>query len=1177
MTEALDSIQRSRLERLVGRARALLEADLADQAAGRFGIDLDGAIAEEDELHLDPTSLATRRELVDVEVHLKSEGGTGAAAITRLLREAVFTQLNRLIAIRIAEALGLLPPSLADGRRSQGFRDLLELAPLLAGDDTSGYWVYLKLCGDELAGDVPTLFDPRNPLLALAPSRGALDDLIELLADPAAAGLWTAPDCLGWVYQFFNTGEERRAMRDESDAPRNSRELAVRNQFFTPRYVVDFLVQNSLGRRLMDANPTSALIEDLPLLIEPPTEHGEEVDLAEVRVLDPACGSGHFLLAAYDVLERAWHYAGVEAAEAAPSIVRSLWGIEIDPRCTQVAAAALMFRARRSRPEGELPRPNIVCARALPSTSTGLNEVLSVLPENQRRLVQRFADALAEAPILGSLLEIEARLATEVRAAAFGGRADSGSLADAIPNETLQAFEDELLLSLRKVSDATTASPAERLLAAEADDAVRFVLALQSRYDVVLMNPPFGLAVEAAQPYLRDAYPDTWTEMYGAFVERSLDLCSSAGYSAAIVSSQFFATRTMRGFRSKLIRECNPVALVDLGSGVLEGATVNTCMMVVPAAPRRRVTMYADLTGIERPNLSASVLQLRERLVEIDFSLFARIEGNPIAVHMPPAVLERWRSTDRFEPSLAIVRTGNHTFDDFRFLRCKWEVSGADWLPFQKGGNYRPYWASSYLVLDWRLDGAGLKANAMDRVGTTAQVMQSSSLWFASGLTYPHVSSIGFGVRVLPAGEVFSSESISIFPKDYVDPFVVLGLLNSTLSAEILQVFGRNRKFENGAVKALPFGRGDVQAVASIRDRVSELVAIFRELEALDETSAMFVSPFRPGAVTQEEMNAYLATALDAARQEQQAIDDVIAQEFDIRERLDPSTPARHELLQRAFPAAPDASQWLHTVVSYLLGVAFGRWDIRRCGDTLPVRDVFERLAPNPPAALGQDDKRPPDYPIDLPPAGVLVDEQGHEWNVEQRIRSAAAATGFGETLQQEIERLLGPESLQTNLRKRFFRFHVSRYSKSRRKAPIFWPLYVPSAAWGVWVYAPDLSRETLFAIARAAAGRLDRGEAEIRRLQRERETGGTGRSAREVANALEAEERLGEELRRFRLAAERIASLGWEPDLNDGIILCAAPLADLFPAWKDAADARGEIMDGKYPWATVSTWAGEL
>ena len=96
-------------------------------------------------------------------------------------------------------------------------------------------------------------------------------------------------------------------MRAASTAPRDSRELAVRNQFFTPRYVVDFLVQNSLGRRLIDVDPDSPLLADLPLLIDPPTAKGAAADLNEVAVLDPACGSGHFLLAAYDLLERAWH------------------------------------------------------------------------------------------------------------------------------------------------------------------------------------------------------------------------------------------------------------------------------------------------------------------------------------------------------------------------------------------------------------------------------------------------------------------------------------------------------------------------------------------------------------------------------------------------------------------------------------------------------------------------------------------------------------------------------------------------------------------------------------------------------------------------------------------------------------------------------------------------------
>jgi hypothetical protein len=148
---------------------------------------------------------------------------------------------------------------------------------------------------------------------------------------------------------------------------------------------------------------------------------------------------------------------------------------------------------------------------------------------------------------------------------------------------------------------------------------------------------------------------------------------------------------------------------------------------------------------------------------------------------------------------------------------------------------------------------------------------------------------------------------------------------------------------------------------------------------------------------------------------------------------------------------------------------------------------------------------------------------------------------------------------------------------RGKRKAPIYWPLYVPSSLWGVWVYAPQLSREMIFAVMRAAADRLDGAGSEIRRLERERDAGGAGRSAREVANALASEQQLAEELLRFRDEAERIAGLGWAPDLDDGFMLCAAPLADLLPTWGDAKVTRSQIKAGAYPWATVSRWADQL
>jgi len=348
MIEALDQQSRTALEQFIQRSRRALQEDLAREAEGRYGIHIaDGEIEAEDALHLDPTGLAARRDIVEILTFLRGEEGSKTAAVARLIREATFTHLNRLVAIRIAEEISVLPESLRNGTVSAGFKELLEVAPLLAHDVAGGYWRYLRLCGDELAADLPQLFDPRNPLLELAPSTAAVDSLVEMMGAPDLASVWAAPDAFGWTYQFFNSGDERRAMREASAAPRTSRELAVRNQFFTPRYVVDFLVQNSLGRRLLEADPQSGLAQCLSMLISPPTERGDALPLNEVRILDPACGSGHFLLGAYDLLEQAWMIQGVSPEEAAPQIVSSLWGIDIDSRCAQVAAAAVILRARR--------------------------------------------------------------------------------------------------------------------------------------------------------------------------------------------------------------------------------------------------------------------------------------------------------------------------------------------------------------------------------------------------------------------------------------------------------------------------------------------------------------------------------------------------------------------------------------------------------------------------------------------------------------------------------------------------------------------------------------------------------------------------------------------------------------------------------------------------------------
>lgn len=1279
MTTALTTEQRTRLESLVSRARRLLEEDLAAQASGRFGIDADGALADPESLRLDTSSLAAWRDLVGVIEHLSAEGESRSSAVARLLREAVFTHLNRLVAIRIAETLGLLPASLAAGRRSQGFLDLCELAPLLRGDDTGGYWTYLQLCGDELAGDVPALFDPRNPLLALAPSPRALDALVDVLADAADAELWEAPDCLGWVYQFFNRKEERDAMREESrSAPRSSRELAVRNQFFTPRYVVDFLVQNTLGRRLLESDPESPLASELHLLVDPPGEPGASLDLDDLAVLDPAVGSGHFLLGAFDLLERAWEVAGVSAAEAAPRIVRSLWGVDIDVRAAQVAAAAVMFRARRHCRDGVLPRPNVITARALPARSDQVGLDVELTPAHVRTL-DALTTAMARAPELGSALKVEAEFETQIRHGDFGrGVERNGQTVLGLTEEAFAEEEASLLAAVQRLADQTTSSAAERLFAAEASDALRFVEAMRRRYDVVLMNPPFGEPIAGTKPYLRAAYPwaPSRVDLFAVFVGRGLELCKADGYVGAITSRAGLFHVTFKNWRQEVLLSHRLMTLADLGYRVMAEAKVEAAAYVVAReAPKNdHCTVFVRLLkGRDKaPALAEAIAHQRagvadDRVYRLPLAELSQVPGSPIAYSMSPAIRRLFSDLPAMSRG-AHVKVGLQTGDDGRFVRTFWEVdprrvirsqaetrSVGRWAPFAKGGEYGQYWSDINLVVDWERDGERLRT-------FDGAVVRNQQYYFRSGLTWQRRTNSAMSLRVLPAGCVFADKGPAIIAGHALSLLAWLNsryvrlLIDATSAGGEQDKADMSRSYEVGILASLPDPtgldptlRGDLARLALAAARLGA------QADELDETTRRFVAPallhgdeasiperarraFRLGLAralevieAHDEADRLLRAVLDPAGSAEEALYEAdgplvtdlpagaadpnllartmsqVVAETTARRGIARWIGLQHHTADRRLElaavaegrsprtlldaAAPDLlppeepRRTADDLVSYLMGVALGRWDVRigRDPSRTPARPgLFDPVPVCSPGMLVGDDgfptsQAPSGYPLELPSQRLLIDQPGDPWDLEAAIARAAAVLFADPTaVLQELASILG-RNLRQHLRRQFFRDHLTRYTKSQRKAPIYWPLYVPSGAWGVWIYAPAFSRETLFAVVRTAAGRLDAAEAEIRRLRRERDAGGAGRSAREVVTLQEAEENLAEELRRFREEAERIAGLEWEPDLDDGILLCAAPLATLFPAWRDAAIARDELRAGKYPWATVSRWAGRL
>jgi hypothetical protein len=1283
----LSADDRNRLERAVSRARKLLEEDFAATAEGRFGLHTSGRIEEEGALKLAPAEMDTRRELVGAVEHLRAAGLAPADAVARVLREAAFTTLNRLVAIRVAESIGLLLPSLAAGRSSQGFREVLEICPLLAREPAGGYWTYLRLCADELARDAPVLFDPRNPLLALAPSPRALDDLVAIFADDRLKQIWSEPETFGWTYQYFNQAEERRAMR-EGGAPRNWRELAVRNQFFTPRYVVDFLVHNSLGRRLLEADPDSPLHAELHMLIDPPERPGPPLDLEAVRALDPAVGSGHFLLGCYDVLERAWELRGVSTKEAAARILPCLWGIDIDPRCAQVAAAALVLRARRSSRDANLPRPNVYTARPFPADEDVWKEVLGGADPALRRLVQRTREALNDAPILGTLLQAEKAIEASIEQYYLKLTAGRESIFELVAKDAFREAENRLFEAIGKVARGASATPAERLFAAEATDALGFVDAVRQCYDTVLMNPPFGEPVRATKEYLKAAYPwIPWKDynLLAAFVGRGVELCKEHGYVGAITSRAGLFLTTFQEWRKQVLLGHRLVALADLGFGVMQDALVEAAAYVVGAEKRpsdHRATFVRLLKQTDRPKALAQAIQ-QERagkhsplVYRIPLAELETIPGAPLAYWVAPGIRRLFHDLPPLEGHGAEVRQGLATADDFRFVRTLWEVDprkigrsrdesrkGKRWVPFAKGREYSPFYADIHLLVDWEHDGQRLRE-------FEGAVIRNEQYYFRPGVTWPERTTSAFGPYALPTGSIFSHVGHGMFPLQ--NRSFVCGCVNSRLlrhTIEFLTAAGEGtesgtaaHRYAVGLAQILPWVGSCIPAPGrEVVVRTTEVATASRaRLDSGDESTRRFVRPqvlraegnsletrIRAGwdaleqslaealdHVLEAERILHAALELDEEAERyldeeygphtacyprqplddeaefarlyhmpmEQVIDEVIETRGGSRTIATKSyfLDRRLEVLAHVFKRHPatlvetrkrlgllppeEPKQSAEDLLSYLVGCALGRWDVRIGRDPSrapPQPDPFDPVPICSPGMLVCDDGMPAraapnDYPLELPPDRVLLDEAGHRWDIAAAVRRAAEVLfDDPDTILEEVQRILGRD-LRRYLRRDFFRSHLSRYSKSRRKAPIYWYLSVPSREWGLWVYAPSVSREMLYAVVREARRKEAALSESVTRLRAD-EAKATGRDRARLARQLDAEESLLEELKTFRAEAERVAQLGWQPDLDDGMILCAAPLADVFPAWPDAYAERESIRASEYPWAAVSHWADKL
>jgi len=819
----------------------------------------------------------------------------------RATQEAAATFLNRLVLLRHLEALGLRRPAVVTGGFSSlAYREFREFAPGLTGDATEGYAFLLQLVFDELAQDLPGLFGDvgLSRLFPIPPA--TLRATVEALDDPALAPAWTDDTTLGWVYQYWNDPErEALDLKIKNGGKVAPHEIAAKTQMFTERYMVEWLLHNSLGLlwlAMCRKNGWRADAEDvLPELERRRAEWREKrekgevaldalmpiapgleerwkyyvlqpipddavasapASIRDVKILDPACGSGHFLVIAFDLLaalyrEEARHRREEWTDEAIATWIvdRNLFGVDIDPRAVQITSASLFVRARRMHPNVSLERLNLVAPalhlEALDRKDPALQELAEALREAgvQAPILHLVIEGLGGIDHLGSLFRVSAA-ARDLFGQAVLQEAGDG---------TLRAKIERLLDSRTGERDI-----AVRLNACELRAGTRFLEIIQENaYDVVVGNPPYqGTGRLTDTQYLNAKYALGGSDLYAAFLERAIELTRSGGFSALLTMRGWMFMRQFQDLRKHLLTRYDLRSLGDVDRGAFEDVldelvAVAMCIFnkglpgLIPSVAVQPTPWndHSRDSGRTRRKRAALLAQVDRH--EFNTRVFEKIEGAPLVHWWSRELVDSYAEAKKLG-DLAPIRYGLSTQDNTRYLRNHWEVAfggimrrsfaqakgwdNSPWVPYIKGGEGQEWFDAVSDVLYWRRAGLHVGTYPANRFG------RGTEFYFERGVAFVNVGT-RFSARVHRTQSIFGHVAGSVFPGDVP---AVLCMLNSQRARFVMESLNPGLHFLTSDVERLP-----VLAVENAADIYATLDRAFTEHEAARETSVEFR---RPGA-----------------------------------------------------------------------------------------------------------------------------------------------------------------------------------------------------------------------------------------------------------------------------------------------------------------------------------------
>ena len=834
-------------------ARRELMAQVTLQAM-RYGIREDGyEPAGADAIEGRPLTIDERRQRADLIRRLGPVDAPGyKEAYENLVDQAAYTWFNRLIAIRFMELNDRLPShvrvlSAEDGAfRPQVLREALDVS--IEGLDTAQVSELLRASDDEalfrclflaqcreLAACLPDVFEPVGAAMELLLPEGLLRSggVVQRLVDDIPEDDWReGVEIVGWMYQYYVSERKDEVFASfKKGSKADAASIAPATQLFTPDWIVRYLTENSLGRLWMQAHPDSRLTDQMPYYI--PDDLGMEAAASDsgthsvggdlgrpsqpamspesIKVIDPACGSGHILVYAFKLLAAMYEEAGHVRRDIPRLILQNnLTGCEIDPRAAQMASFALAMIAcewdSRFLRRADKVSANVVCLRPVEIDAEELEE-MPYLAERTGLL-----DAMAHMGECGSLFVPQA--------------ADVAALNRA---------DDEL--------DAREAGG--DLLAYRPHAAVIQMLVncapLAETYDAVIANPPYMGSSNMDKwlaNWTKKHYPDSKRDLCTCFIERGFTLAKSHGYSAMVTMQSWMFLGSFESLREKMLKERSIASMAHLGTRAFDaigGEVVATTATVFGGSPADEPASYLRLVDFDGE--ASKEESVREAIANPNCGWFYRrnaeafksIPGTPIAYWATDAVLRAYEELSPLEET-SRPHIGMMTGENERFIRFWWEISNADiyfgcpdssssllsekkWYPCNKGGQFRKWYGNQDYVVDWQFDGKAIVREAQQEGRKYMDIPDTYK--FKPTISWSMLSSSRIAFRYFPEGYIYEHASSAMVGEEDV-LLGVLGFCNSAVANLFLSLVSPTLNFNISDIAALPLALGMASGIVEI-------------------------------------------------------------------------------------------------------------------------------------------------------------------------------------------------------------------------------------------------------------------------------------------------------------------------------------------------------------------------